>query len=311
MKRSIFLSLLSLALAGGCQNAEKKAPTGANEASAPARPVVYVSNYPLHYFASRIGGEHVDVRFPAAALADPSGWTPPADTVAAMQRADLILLNGATYEGWLMNVSLPDSLLADTSAPFAVRLLPSGETFTHSHGEQGEHAHEGTAYTTWLDLSLAAAQAGAVRDALIRARPSWKDQYEGNYQALAAELRELDMAFKEAAGEAAGKHLAFSHPVYQYFQKAYGLEGTSLHWEPGAPLDHDMLHEIGHLKKDHDIRVMVWEGTPLPESVQKLAERGIQSIVIAPMGGMPGSGDFMDGMRQNLEAFREALGQQP
>jgi zinc transport system substrate-binding protein len=162
-----------------------------------------------------------------------------------------------------------------------------------------------------MDLSMAAAQAASVKEALVRAQPAWMDLYEANYQALATELRELDAAFKEAAAAGAGKHLAFSHPVYQYFQQAYGLEGTSLHWEPENPLDHDMLHEIGHLKKDRDIQVMVWEGTPLPESVQKLADRGIKSVVIPPMGGMPGSGDFLDGMRQNLEAIRAALGQRP
>ena len=311
MKHPLLLPFLCLVALSACKNAEKKDTATASPGPTTKAPVVYASNYPLYYFASRIGGDHIELRFPASAMADPSAWTPPADTVAAMQRADLILLNGATYEGWLMNVSLPDSLLVDTSADFAIRLLPSGETFTHSHGEEGEHAHEGTASTTWLDLSLASRQAMAVKDALVRSRPAWKDVYETNYQALSAELQNLDNGFREAATPGADSHMVYSHPVYQYFQQAYGLEGTSLHWEPDIELDHDMLHEIGHLKKDRDLKWMVWEREPLPESVKQLEERGIRSVVIDPMGGMPESGDFISGMEQNLTALQRALEEQP
>jgi zinc transport system substrate-binding protein len=311
MKKLLLLFILPFLLPAGCRNAGKQLGSGGLDDESSAKPVVYASNYPLYYFATRIGGDHIEVHFPAAGLADPSLWTPPADTVAAMQRAELILLNGATFEGWLMNVSLPDSLLTDTSEAFADLLLPGGETFTHSHGEEGEHAHEGTAFTTWLDLSLAARQASAIRDALIRIQPARKDIYEKNFKTLANELEELDRAFMDVAVAAAGKKLVFSHPVYQYFQQAYHLDGNSLHWEPDTPLDSDMLHQVGHLKKDGDIQYMVWESTPLPESVDKLAALGIRSAVIAPMGGTPESGDFLQGLEKNLTSFREALGQQP
>lgn len=271
------------------------------------KPVVYVSNYPLHYFASRIGGDHIVIRFPGAALTDPSVWTPPADTVVAMQQADLILLNGAGFEGWLMNVSLPDSLLVDTSASFASKLLPGGETFTHSHGEEGEHTHSATAFTTWMDLSLASLQAKAIRDALSRKQPIWEDVFEANYQALASDLRELDNAFKERVSSGPEPLLAYSHPVYQYFQKAYGLEGPSMHWEPDEPLDHEMLHEIGHLKKEEGIQYLIWEQAPLPESIGKLEKEGISSLVIQVMGGSPETGDFLSGFRQNLHTLRQTL----
>jgi len=311
MRRSLLVAILSNLVLMGCRNADKQDTSEALTQEKASVPVVYVSNYPLYYFASRIGGENIDLHFPSAGLADPSGWNPPADSVAAMQQADLILLNGATYEGWLMNVSLPDSLLVDTSLAYALQLLPSGEVFTHSHGEEGEHSHEGVASHTWMDLSLAAAQVRAIRGALIRIQPAMTDTFEVNYQELAAELQELHNAFKTTASSGTSNHLAFSHPVYQYFQQAYGLKGSSLHWEPDTPLDHDMLHEIGHLKNDHDIQFMVWEGAPLPESVQQLKDQGIKSIVVSPMGGMPESGDFLEGMQWNLEALRQAVGVQP
>lgn len=310
MKRSLILVVLFILALSGCKNT-KKQETVTDSREEATKPVVYVSNYPLYYFTSRIGGDHLELHFPAAALTDPSGWTPPADTVAAMQRADLILLNGASYEGWLMNVSLPDSLLVDTSSYYSAQLLPSGETFTHSHGEEGEHAHEGTAFTTWLDLTLAGLQAREIKRAFSRIQPERAEEFESNYRVLATELAELDSKFRETVAASPGSHLVFSHPVYQYFQQAYGLEGQSLHWEPDAPLDPNMLHEIGHLKKEHNFHYLIWESEPLPESIEKLAGKGILSAVLHPMGGMPESGNFMDGMRQNLGVLRQALGVQP
>ena len=58
---------------------------------------IYVVNYPLQYFAERIGGDKVDVFFPAPSDVDPAFWTPGREVVRQYQQADLILLNGADY----------------------------------------------------------------------------------------------------------------------------------------------------------------------------------------------------------------------
>jgi hypothetical protein len=86
---------------------------GGNSSS--AKLTVYVVNYPLKYFAKRIGGEHIEVVFPAPADVDPAYWNPDVDTISAYQQADLIFLNGAGYAKWVDKVSLPRSKLVNTS----------------------------------------------------------------------------------------------------------------------------------------------------------------------------------------------------
>ena len=66
---------------------------------------VYVVNYPLKYFAERIGGDHVEVVFPAPAGIDPVYWIPDIPSIIAYQQADLILINGANYAKWVDKVS--------------------------------------------------------------------------------------------------------------------------------------------------------------------------------------------------------------
>nr|WP_262899783.1 metal ABC transporter substrate-binding protein [Robertkochia marina] len=297
--------MITVATFSGCKQKETPQNTAAVTA---LKPVVYVSNYPVYYFADRIGGNAIDLRFPAGSLSDPSGWTPVADTIAAMQSADLILVNGASFENWMMNVSLPEEKVVSTSESFKNQLLSSGATFTHSHGDEGEHAHEGTAFTTWLNLELAAKQAEQVKSALVQLQPEQKEVFEKNYTELTSDLNTLHEAFQHSVPEGNTTTVAFSHPVYQYLTEAYGIEGKSLHWEPETPINHDMEHEIEHLMKDEGVTWIIWEGEPLPENVEKLSRMGIKSVVITPMGGQPGDTDFLKGMEKNLEAIKKIYG---
>jgi zinc transport system substrate-binding protein len=137
-----------------------------------------------------------------------------------MQNADLILLNGASYEPWLTSVSLPESQLVDTSAGFKDKLIGLEERVTHSHGPEGKHEHAGTAFTTWLDLTLAVEQARSVKDALARLLPRHAPEIEG-FEQLRKELVGLDAEISAAwAGGRTARY--FSHPVYQYFARRYG-----------------------------------------------------------------------------------------
>ena len=87
---------------------------------------VYTVNYPLAYFAERIGGDRVRVSFPAPAEVDPAFWRPNADTIRRYQQADLVLLNGAGYARWVAHVSLPRRRSVDTSRAFRERWIETG-----------------------------------------------------------------------------------------------------------------------------------------------------------------------------------------
>ena len=153
---------------------------------------VYVVNYPLQYFAQRVGGTAVRVSLPVPADADPAFWKPGPEQIAAYQAADLILLNGASYAKWVGRASLPASRTVDTSASFADRLIRSAGVVTHRHGEQGVHDHGDVAFATWLDPLQAIAQARTVRDALVRLRPQNAREFNDRFESLEADLLALD-----------------------------------------------------------------------------------------------------------------------
>ena len=272
-----------------------------------AKSTVYVVNYPLQYFTERIGAEHVDVVFPAPADEDPAFWQPDVETIAAFQAADLIVINGATYAKWLKTASLPKAKIVDTSLSFKVNYIEIQDTVTHTHGPSGEHSHTGTAFTTWLDMQQAAQQAKAILAALSQLLPEQKDAFERRYAELEQDLLDLDQRFAAMAANRRMQPLVASHPVYQYFAKRYGLNLQSVLWEPDVMPNDEHWRELQALLKTHAAKWMLWEGSPLSASVDKLQTLGVKSLVFDPCGNTPEQGDFLSVMKQNVVNLQQAF----
>jgi zinc transport system substrate-binding protein len=268
---------------------------------------VYVVNYPLKYFAERIGGDHVDVVFPAPKGIDPAYWIPNIATIGAYQQADLILFNGAAYAKWVEKVSLPRSKTVNTSKSFKDSYITIKEAVTHSHGAEGEHAHEGAAFTTWIDLDLAAKQAKGILAAFERKKPEVKSTFQKNYAELEKDLMALDQEIMQTVSRNPSKPLLASHPVYDYFSRRYGLNIKSVHWEPDEVPTDEQWTELQGILKDHAATWMIWEGEPNASSAAKLKSMGINSLVFDPCGNTPVQGDFLSVMQQNAENLKAAF----
>jgi len=304
--RTLVRALVALTLLACSPDASEPDARGTDTAGALR---VFVVNEPLRYFAARIGGPHVEVSFPAPAGVDPSTWTPDSETAAAYQTADVVLRSGAGFAGWVDLVSLPSARVVDTSAAYRERLRRRAGAATHQHGPGGEHSHGELAHTTWLDPQLAALQAAAAADALVRLRPELESAFQSELETLVADLGALDVRL-EAAAEALGETpLLFSHPVYEYLIGRYELNTRSLHWEPDVPPTAQQWRELAALTREHPARWLLWESAPLPEVARELGERGIESRVFDPCANSPAEGDFLSVMRANvgtLEAISAA-----
>lgn len=314
MKIRFLLSCLTVLIAA-CKPAEQPGATAPSDAptavTAPAaksnQPQVLVANYPLQYFAQRIAGDAVEVRFLAPNDEDPAFWQPDETAITAFQGADLILMNGATYSKWADKITLPESKTVDTSASFKASLIQVNETSTHSHGPGGEHSHSGTAFTTWIDFKQASLQAKTVRDALIRLVPAAKQAMETSYDNLQDELNTLDDRMSVLSRRLVNQPLVASHPVYHYLARRYGMSLKALLWEPENVPDDKAMADLNGILSGHRARWMIWEGTPAPESIEKLEAVGLKSVVFDPCGNVPENGDFMSVMKANLEALEKAF----
>ncbi len=242
---TVLFALAVAAVLAGC--GDEPSRTGNPSPSGSGKPRVYTVNYPLAYFVERIGGGAVEVVFPAPAEGDPAFWQPTEDDIAGFQSADLIVRNGADYAKWIHTASLPESIQVDTSRGFADRLIAVHGTSTHSHGTEGEHSHDGVAFTTWLDLGQAIQQAEAIREALSTRWPDHGTEFDANFASLRADLEKLDADLAFAAQGISDLPLVASHPVYQYLARRYGLKIRSVLWEPETVPDDEVARAHSEL----------------------------------------------------------------
>ena len=300
MKHSILI-LLTVFLVSCGNRQEKEDPDRS------AIPVIATVNYPLFYFAQRIGGDLIHAEFPVPAGLDPAYWVPDDEALSLFQSADVILANGADYAKWLHNVSLPASRIINTSQKEEEKYIRVGHGSSHSHGPDGEHEHVGFAFTTWLDFQLAARQAESVRDVLIRKLPEHHVTLEENYRLLESDLLSLHASMIEVSTSTRGVNIIGSHLVYQYLSEAYDLDIRSIHFEPGEMPSEDQWTKFYVLLENYPSALMLWEGEPLPETRVILQEKGILTVVFNPCANRPEKGDFIYIMKQNIRRLQNSI----
>ena len=293
MKKLLLILLTLGLLACGSKKENKQSETS-------SKPVISVVNYPLYYFAERIGGEHIELAFPIPEDADPAYWVPNSESLTIFQESDIIFTNGANYAKWLNNVSLPERIIVNTSAPIKEKYIEVQEGASHSHGDGEEHMHTGMAFTTWLDFEIAIVQAESIKSNLEKILPNKKKQIEENFEALKKDLLNLDSKLKALS---TSEYIIGSHPVYQYLSEAYQLNIHSVHFEPNEMPSSKQWHELEHLLEDHPSFLMIWENEPTDEIKNELKLRKIRMAVFNPCGNKPKQGDFLSIMNGNVKTL--------
>ncbi|MGF9696354.1 MULTISPECIES: metal ABC transporter substrate-binding protein [Paenibacillus] len=148
-KRSTLGLLFSLTLiAAGCGQTKTASESDAASANAPAATEkkldVQVSFYPMYEFTKNIAGDLADVHTLVPAGMEPHDWEPTPQDIASIEKADVLVYNGAGMESWIDQVknTLSNDKLVQVEASQGIDLLEGVED-GHHHGESS--ADEATA----------------------------------------------------------------------------------------------------------------------------------------------------------------------
>jgi zinc transport system substrate-binding protein len=278
-----------------------------NWTQAQDKPRVVAVNYALQYMAERLLGDAAEVVFPVPQGLDPSFWRPSIADISAIQSADLILLNGAGFAAWIDRVSLPRSRVVNTSRAIEDQFIVTA-SITHSHGDGGEHSHEGLASYTWLDPQLANAQADAIAAAISARGLAAADEVYARLTKLSSELDALDAAAQAALADVGDVAMIATHPRYQYLARRYGLSITSLEWEAGATPTPEDLADLQRRVDDTGARVLIWEAAPPDAAIDAVSAMGLRSVVFEPLAqSVPAP--FVDALRASISELAEIAGQ--
>ncbi|MEK7639132.1 MAG: zinc ABC transporter substrate-binding protein [Patescibacteria group bacterium] len=285
------------------------------------RLVVATSFYPLYYFASQIAGEHAEV-VNLGQNSDPHDFTPSAADIVTLQGADLVLLQGAGLESWgedaehqLGDAGVPVFVVAEHISLHRIEedeldLAHEGEGADQEPGVEDGHVDGEFDPHTWLDPVLAAETVTRIAEELASIDPAHEDTYLANARILSDELVQLDVAYRTSFTTCTADEVLVSHDAFGYIARRYNLTmhpiaGISTQDEPSAAL-------LAKLKEEaqEGVLAILTEENSVKEYAETLSrETGVSLLSVSTLeaGGTAG-GDYMDGMRANLEILKQGYG---
>lgn len=272
---------------------------------------VIASFFPLYDFASNVGGDKADVSVMVPAGIEPHDWEPTPRNIADAENADLIIYNGAGFEGWVAQLNAKNAV--DTSRGIE---LTEGEH--EEEGEAKEEGHEESALDPhiWLDPVLAKKQVESIRNGLIQVDSANADYYRQNAQQYIAELDSLDAFIRSELSNCEKTDFIAFHNAFSYFAKRYGLTQHSVHegLSPEGEVLPQRISEIKQLATSLGINIIYSEDLVDPRLANVIASEipNGQVLVLSPIEGLDreeqekGFG-YIEKMRQNVENLKVGL----
>lgn len=330
---------LTLIVAGCGQKSASDANTTSTGTSVPvetetAKLNVQVSFYPMYEFTKNVAGDLADVHTLVPAGMEPHDWEPTPQDIASIEKADVLVYNGAGMESWMDQVtgSLSNTSLIQVEASHGINLL-EGEEHDHHHEdseatehdhdhdhaneattEAHDHDHGGLDPHVWLSPALAVKEVRNIEAGLAQAAPEHAEQFKQNADAYVAQLESLDQDFKAAVTDSKRKDFITQHAAFGYLAQEYGLQqvpiaGLSPEQEPSAA----QMASVIDFAKEHQVKTIFFETLVSSKVSETIAsEVGAKTAVLNPIEGLTeeeiaAGMDYISVMRQNLEALKLAL----
>ncbi|PAQ02611.1 zinc ABC transporter substrate-binding protein [Mesorhizobium mediterraneum] len=285
-------------------------------------------------FARNVGGDRVDI----IALVGPNGdahvYEPKPADAAAVGSADVVLVNGLQFEGFLQRLVEASA----TKAPI-VELTKGGEVLRnteeehhHDHdnaakGEEGHaaeaeegheepHHHHGESDPhAWQSVHNAEVYVKNIANAFCAADAAGCDTYRANAESYGEQIEALEEEIKAAVAEIPeGKRtIITSHDAFGYFEHEYGIkflapEGISTESEASAA---DVAALIKQIRQDKASAIFV-ENVTNPRLIEQIAsETGLKvggELYSDALSGENGpAATYIEMMRHNITTIKGAI----
>jgi len=267
----------------------------------------------------QVGGDRVAVTTIVGPNADAHVYDPRPADVAALTKADLFVINGLGFEGWL------DRLTGATG--YAGPVVVASEAITphaaeedghDDHADHEDHDHGAFDPHAWQDVSNAVLYVQAIADGLCKVDAAGCTDYEANAAAYVEQLvaLDLDIAARLADVPEAKRKVITSHDAFGYFGAAYGVqflapEGISTDAEPSAAAVAELIRQI----RAEGVTALFVENMNDGRLVQQIAaETGVTpggELYADALSGTDGpAATYLDMMQHNADLLIEAMGGQ-
>lgn len=249
------------------------------------KPLVVASASIFADMAEVIAGDLVDVKMIVPIGGDPHIYDPTPADAQLVAAADLILVNGLTFEGWV------NELVANSGT--------KGKKVIITQGVQPIASEEYTNSTdphAWMDASNGVKYAANIRDALIQIDPENADVYRFNAGLYQQQIQDLDTYIISRMAEVpeANRILVTSHDAFRYYGQRYGIRvEAALGTSTDAEVRTADVARLTNIIRESGVKAIFVESTINPKLIQQIAKDN---------GVIVGGSLFADSLGDSLSA---------
>ena len=278
-----------------------------------ASPLNVVASFSiLGDFVQEVGGEHVKVTTLVGPNGDAHVYEPTPQDARDAAAADLVVVNGLGFEGWL-------DRLIEASGYKGATVITSDGVDPLRLDERGPKP-EGTAHDAvdphaWQSPANVEIYISNIAEALCAADRADCAEFRTNAAAYVQEVRTLDQSIKRgfAAIPAERRKLITSHDAFGYFARAYGVEvlapeGVSTESEASAADVAALIRQI----RGQAVTALFVENISDPRLIEQIArETGVRpggelySDALSEPDGPAAT--YLDMMRHNASVMQAAM----
>lgn len=251
-----------------------------------------------------IAGDKIENKLIVPIGGDPHIYDPNPADAQKVAGADLIFVNGLTFEGWI------NELIENSGTKAKTITVTQGITPISS--SVYDNAYDPHA---WMDVSLALTYIKNIKDGLVEVDPINADFYNSNYTNYKSRLEDLDAYIIKRIKEIpeAKRLLVTSHDAFSYYGRKYGLrvEGViGISTESEAQTS-DMVR-VQKAIKESGVPAIFVETTINPQLLKQIAKDNdvfIGGALFADSIGDKGSGgnSYYDMLKSNTDVIVNAL----
>jgi len=292
--------------------------TSFGTASAYAEPLKVVASFSIiGDFAQNVGGDRIALTTLVGPDGDAHVYEPkPADAMA-MSKADIVLVNGLHFEGFLQRLVEASATKASVvELTKGVEPIAMKEEHAHEEGEShGHHHHGDTDPHAFQSIANAKIYVKNIADAFCAADAQGCDSYKANAEAYTRKLAEAETEVKAAVASIPQdkRVIITSHDAFGYFEHAYGLtflapEVISTEAEASAA---DVATLIRQVKEDKASAIFV-ENITNARLIEQIAAKTDLKVGGTLYSDALSSNDgpastYIDMMRNNIATIKGAI----
>jgi len=303
----LFLLLLTLA---ACSNNQKSADDQTL--------TVYTTVFPLTSFVEQIAGDTVNVESIYPQGADMHSYEPTQKDMISYSDGDLFLTTSNELDPVASSIAETiknDTEIIETAADInAEAFLESHHEHGHeeAHSDEEEHDHGSMDPHIWLSPSLASDMALSVKTALTELSPDNADMYNENYEALKADIEQLDEQLTQISSDPVNtdvfiSHESIGHLAHQYGFNQVGINGLS-NQEPSQQelteiIDSINAEDIPYILYEPNVTSTVTDVIRSETNAEPLYFNNLESLA----NNDPEDATYQSMMEKNIESLDKAL----